>query len=142
MLAVDFDYADTISSTIVDQGGGGGLRIGHELDAFLVTLVPELELNYHSFDNGDATTFAGLIGGRLRFLKILEPGIFAHAGAGHIGGDESHTGFAMNLGLTLDLTILPLIDLGLHAAWNRIFSGETHPGLSWSTFGAHVALVF
>lgn len=140
MIALDFDYADAISSDLAYQGGGGGLRIGSELDTLIVTLIPELEANYHHYDT-DATTFSGLIGGRIRFLSILEPGIFAHAGIGHLSGAASHTGFAMDAGLTLDLTILPLIDLGLHAAWNRIFDGETEPGLSWSTFGAHVALV-
>lgn len=145
-LALDFDYAAAISNDLeIDKGGGGAFRIGSELDLLLVTLIPELSFAYHSFggeqDDRDATTFTGALGGRIRFLKILEPGIFAHAGVGHIGGYDPHTGFAFDAGLTLDLTILPLIDLGVHAAWNRVFGGDDHPGLSFATAGAHVALV-
>jgi len=143
MLALDLDYAAALTNeNLVDTGGGGALRIGSELDLFLVSLIPELTLDYHAFSGPwDARTYSGKLGGRIRFLKIVEPGVFAHAGVGRIEGDDPHTGFAFDAGLTLDLTILPLIDLGLHAAWNRVFGGESHPGLSYATFGAHVALV-
>jgi hypothetical protein len=142
MLALDLDYSSAIDANTVDNGGGGALRIGSELDLILVSLIPELSLDYHDFSStGDVSTVTGKLGGRIRFLKIVEPGIFAHAGVGRIGGDDPHTGFAFDAGVTLDLTILPLIDLGLHAAWNRVFGGKDHSGLSYATFGAHVALV-
>lgn len=143
-IAVDFDYAGALSNDYIDKGGGGALRIGSELDLFLVTLIPELSLGYHSFggdEDYDATTFAGMLGGRIRFLKILEPGIFAHAGVGRLGGYDPHTGLAFDAGLTLDFTLLPLIDLGVHAAWNRVFGDKDHDGLSYGTAGFHVALV-
>jgi len=142
MLALDLDYATAISADGIERGGGGGVRLGSELDVFLVTLIPELNFDYHTFSGyGDATTVTGKLGGRIRFLKILEPGIFAHAGVGHVGGFDPFTGFAFDAGLTLDLTILPLIDLGLHLAWNRVFGNRDHDGLSYGTFGAQVALV-
>jgi hypothetical protein len=146
MLALDLDYAHALSPDIIDQGGGGALRIGTEHDLFLVTLIPELSLDYHSFgtDTRDsAKIFTGKLGGRIRFLKIVEPGIFAHVGLGNIAGYDkvSHTGVAFDMGATLDLTILPLIDLGLHMQWNRIFGGYDS-GTTYYTSGAHVALVF
>lgn len=145
-LALDFEYASAIKNDVIEKGGGGALRIGSELDLFLVTLIPELVLGYHSFGANtpdNASIIDGKLGGRIRFLKIIEPGIFAHLGVGHIGGDNrySHTGVAFDAGVTLDLTILPLIDLGLHAGWNRLFGGYDS-GLSYGTAGAHVALVF
>jgi hypothetical protein len=143
MIALDLDYSAALTNeNLADTGGGGALRIGSEQDLFLVSLIPELTLDYHTFSGPwDATALTGKLGGRIRFLKIVEPGIFAHAGVGRIGGDDPHTGFAFDAGVTVDLTILPVIDLGLHAAWNRVFGGESHPGLSYATFGAHVALV-
>jgi len=142
-IAVDLDYGSAIDNSFVDQGWGAGLRLGHEMDTPLVTLIPELNLNYHKFDGApDAEVFAGLLGGRIRFLFFIEPGIFAHAGVGHVGGYDPHVGFAFDAGLTLDLTILPLVDLGLHLAWNRVFGDSDDDGLSYSTLGAHVALVF
>jgi hypothetical protein len=145
MLALDMDYSAALEPDEVDQGGGGGLRIGLERDYFLVTLIPELQLNYHHLNantSADATISSAKIGGRIRFFKIVEPGVFAHAGLGHIGGDRiyEHTGIAFDAGFTLDLTILPLVDIGLHTAWNRIF-GDDEDGVSYVTAGAHLALV-
>ena len=141
-LAADFDYGAAIGNSEVDDGGGFGIRAGSEHDFVLVTLIPEVGFNWHHFDSApDATTWAGVLGGRIRFLKILEPGIFAHAGIGHVGGYDPHVGFAFDAGVTLDLTILPLVDLGLHAAWNRVFGDSDDDGLSYSSVGAHVALV-
>ncbi|MET0387160.1 MAG: hypothetical protein ABW321_14425 [Polyangiales bacterium] len=144
MIALDLDYATAVSGDLIEKGGGGGLRVGTEHDLFLVTLIPELTLDYHNFgaEPDTAGIVTGKIGGRIRFLKIVEPGIFAHIGIGNIGGNEqySHLGPAFDMGATLDLTIIPLIDIGLHVAWNRIFGGYDS-GLSYATAGAHVALV-
>lgn len=144
MLALDLDYGTALEHSNVDEGGGGAIRIGLERDYFLVSLIPEVQLDVHHLtaDPADATISTAKVGGRIRFLKILEPGVFAHAGLGHIGGDRvyDHTGIAFDAGFTLDLTILPLIDIGLHTAWNRIF-GDEDSGVSYVTAGAHLALV-
>jgi len=146
MLALDLDYTVALSNDLIDNGGGGALRLGSEFDFFLVTLIPELTLNYHTFgaDTRDNAKFmSGKLGGRIRFLKIVEPGIFAHVGIGNLSGDDqySHTGPAFDFGATLDLTIIPLIDIGLHASWNRIFGGYDS-GVSYFISGLHAALVF
>lgn len=145
MLALDMDYSAAVEHSEIDSGGGAGFRIGLERDYFLVTLIPELQFNYHRLNantRDDAAITAAKVGGRIRFLKIVEPGIFAHAGLANIAGDRiyEHTGIAFDAGLTLDLTILPLIDIGLHTAWNRVF-GDDDSGISYVTAGAHVALV-
>lgn len=145
MIALDMDYSAALSHSEIDQGGGAGIRVGLERDYFLVTLIPELQLNYHRLNantRDDAAITAAKVGGRIRFFKIVEPGIYAHAGLANIAGDRiyEHTGIAFDAGFTLDLTILPLVDIGLHTAWNRVF-GDDESGLSYVTAGAHVALV-
>lgn len=145
MLALDLDYSAALSHSEIDSGGGAGIRIGLERDYFLVTMIPEIQLNYHRLNANtpdDAVISAAKVGGRIRFFKIIEPGIFAHAGLANIAGDRiyEHTGIAFDAGFTLDLTILPLVDIGLHTAWNRVF-GDDRSGLSYVTAGAHVALV-
>jgi hypothetical protein len=145
MLALDFDYSSAIKSPEIKYGAGGALRIGSQRNLFLVTLIPELLFDYHNYDvhtRDNAQIVTGKIGGRIRFLKIVEPGLFAHIGLGHVGGYDviSHTGVAFDAGLTLDLTILPLIDLGLHGSWNRVFGGFDS-GTAYASAGAHVALV-
>lgn len=145
MLALDFDYSSAFGNDQIKAGGGGAFRIGTQLNLPLITLIPELTFDYHNYNArtpGDADITAGKIGGRIRFLTILEPGVFAHIGIGHVGGDSlfSHTGLALDTGITLDLTIVPLVDFGLHAAWNRVYGGYDD-GTSYGTAGAHVALV-
>lgn len=145
MLALDGDYSSAIQNDQIKYGGGGALRIGTQRTFAIVTLIPELTLDYHSFDArtpDNAQIATGKLGGRIRFLRVLEPGLFAHVGLGHIGGDRiySHTGVAFDAGLTLDFTLLPLIDIGIHGAWNRIFGGYDS-GVSYGTTGVHVALV-
>jgi hypothetical protein len=144
MLALDLNYTSTISNDLIKSGGGGALRIGTQRHLPFVTLIPELVVDYQNFDSTPdrASIVTGKLGGRIRFLEVVEPGIYAHIGVGHVSGDEqyTHTGVAFDAGLTLDLTILPLIDLGLHVAWNRVFGGYDS-GTSYSTVGAHAALV-
>jgi hypothetical protein len=142
MLALDLDYAGAIDYGDVEGGGGVGVRVGSELDLFLVSLIPELSVDYHSFGgSGGPNVVTGKLGGRLRFLKIVEPGIFAHVGVGHVGGVADYTGVALDAGVTLDFTLLPLIDLGVHAAWNSVVLGGDDEGFSYATLGGHVALV-
>ena len=145
MLALDGDYSSAIQNDQIKYGGGGALRIGTQRNLILITLIPELTLDHHNFDahtRDNASITTGKVGGRIRFLKILEPGVFAHVGVGHIGGDRvySHTGVAFDAGVTLDFTLIPLIDIGIHGAWNRIFGGYDS-GVSYGTTGVHVALV-
>jgi hypothetical protein len=145
VLALDFEYSSAVQSDQLKKGGGGALRIGTQRNLDMITLIPELTLDYHNFaahtpDN--AQIIAGKLGGRIRFFKIVEPGIFAHLGVGHVFGDESysHTGLALDAGVTLDLTVIPLLDIGLHVAWNRVFGGHGS-GVNYGIAGAHVALV-
>lgn len=142
MLAVDLDYAGALDYDEFEGGGGIGVRAGSELDLMLVSLIPELSVDYHSFSGpDDMNVVAGKLGGRVRFLKVLEPGVFAHVGVGHVGGVLDYTGVAFDAGVTLDFTLLPLIDIGLHGAYNSVFGGGKDVGLSYGTFGGHVALV-
>ncbi len=145
MVAIDFDYASAMQHDLVREGGGGALRVGSEIDLLLVSLIPEVTFDFHDFGartRNHAQLLTGKLGGRIRFFKVIEPGLFAHLGLGTLSGDRrySHIGAALDMGVTLDLTILPFIDLGLHAAWNRVFGGYDS-GLSYGTSGFHVALV-
>lgn len=145
MLGLDLDYSSAIRSPEVKYGGGFGVRVGTQRSLPLITLIPELAFDYHNYDSRNpdrAEIWTGKIGGRIRFLRIIEPGVFAHIGFGHVGGYDviNHTGVAADFGVTLDLTILPLIDIGLHGSWNRIFGGYD-TGTSYASAGAHVALV-
>jgi hypothetical protein len=146
MLGFDMDYSATLSNELIDNGGGGAMRLGTEFDYTMMTLIPEITLDYHTFGTtwrGDARLISGKFGGRVRFLQAVEPGLYGHIGIGNLGGGDrySHSGFVLDFGATLDLTFIPMIDIGIHAAWSKIFGGYGN-GVAYAISGAHIALVF
>lgn len=141
-IAVDFDFSTAIDEPSTKSGGGGQLRLGQEFDLFLVSLTPELGGGYHGFGgNDDAKLYTGFLGGRLAFGKIVEPSIFGHVGLGHLEAYDSRTAPVMDAGLAIDLTLLPLIDLGLHGAYNVMMPKDDGSSLKFVTLGAQAALV-
>jgi hypothetical protein len=131
-----------------NTGLGGGIRLGHEYDLVILSLMPELGADYRAFggeSNAKAFRFTG--GGRVGLGFIIQPSVFAHAGVGHFwydlpNRDVSHTSLAYDLGLALDLTVLPVIDLGAHATWAGIAGNSNVDALSWVGLGGHIEFSF
>jgi hypothetical protein len=131
-----------------DDGWGLGARVGNKWDLVLVSLTPEVGFNYHSFGGTpDAEAFAVVAGGRIGIGFVIEPSAFIHAGIGHIGydtavGDYSRTSLAYEGGLALDLTLLPVIDIGAHATLAGIAGDADEDAFSWLAIGGHVSFNF
>jgi hypothetical protein len=142
MLGLDLDYAYAIEDQSITSGGGGALRIGSELDLILITLIPEAYISHHAWED-DASITTGKLGGRVRIGKILEPGVFGHFGIASTspGAGPSYTSPAFDLGFTLDLTFIPFVDIGAHAAYNAVFETSDRDAIHYALFGLHVALV-
>ncbi len=144
VLAFDLDFVASLGAPGADIGGGGAVRLGRKMDLILVSLTPEVGGSYDRFNglNNDKI-YRGFIGGRLDFGKIIEPSVFAHIGVGRFDANvASHTAPVFDAGIALDLTFLPLINLGGHASYNTLFSQGDHSSFNWLTLGLHVALVF
>lgn len=141
-IAVDFDFNTALDAPRTKAGGGGALRLGQEFDLFLVSLTPEIGGAYHAFGGDDETRlYSGFIGGRLAIGKVVEPSLFAHLGLAHTKGLENRTAPIMDAGLAIDFTLLPLIDLGLHAGYNAMFPRDDGSALKFVTLGAQAAIV-
>jgi hypothetical protein len=141
-IALDFDVGVALDQPGTKSGGGGALRVGQELDLLLFSLTPELGGHYHAFGGDDQTRlYGGFLGGRLAIGKIIEPAIFAHAGIARVEGFESRTAPMLDGGLALDFTLLPLLDLGVHGAYNVMLPRDEGTRLEFVTLGAHAALV-
>jgi len=80
----------------------------------------------------------------VQFLKVLEPGLYAHLGYGHLAGSlgDGRSGATADAGVTLDLTILPLIDLGLHGGYNGLLKSGDSQAFDSYVVGVHGALIF
>jgi len=144
VLAFDLDFVATLREPGADIGGGGAVRLGRKLDLVLVSLTPEIGGSYDRL-NGDnnARIYRGCIGGRLGIGKLIEPSVFAHIGVGKLDANlGSHTAVAFDAGIALDLTFLPLINVGAHASYNTLWPQGDYSSFNWLALGLHAALVF
>jgi len=144
VLAFDLDFVAALREPGADIGGGGAVRLGRKLDLMLVSLTPEIGGSYDRF-NGDNNTriYRGFIGGRLGIGKLIEPSVFAHIGVGKLGANlGSHTAVTLDAGIALDLTFLPLINVGAHASYNTLLPQGDYSSFNWLALGLHAALVF
>jgi hypothetical protein len=143
VIALDVDYAAPVSESETDGGGGGALRVGEKLDLVLVSLTPEIGGSYHGF-GGDRSpqVYRGFIGGRVGIGKVIEPSIFAHVGAGKIDGAADYVAPTVDVGAALDLTLLPIVNLGVHASYDTLLAQDDHSAFDWYILGIHAALEF
>jgi hypothetical protein len=147
--ALDLEYI-FVRGEAFDHGAGGAVRLGREFDAVLISLTPEIGGSYHAL-NGvfDASLYRGFAGIRLSLGKVIEPGIFGHVGYGHIGFDDaagafdqSHGAFSYDVGATLDLTLLPVLEVGIHGAYNGLAGDSEFKRVEWVNAGGHVSVQF
>lgn len=148
MLGADIDIAPPlVGGDAVDVGGGFAGRLGAQFGAPMITLTPELVGSYHSF-GGDAhaRVYRGEAGLRLGIGEIIRPGVYSHIGVGRVNANAAYqalerTAFGFDVGGLLDITPIPIIDVGIHAGYNRLF-GNAEEDFKWVTVGAHLDLVF
>ena len=140
----DLDLAFPIDSR-GGTGGGFGVRLGDELHVPLVALTPELGFTYHNL-SGDSgpSIYRGIAGLRLGLGEIVRPGAFAHIGYGHFVPmyGPNKDAFTWDVGGFLDVTVIPLLNVGVHVAYNQIDADYTKGSYSFLTLGLDAALVF
>ena len=160
-LAVDLDAIFPVEDRLDEKTGFGvSGRLGYRLPARRCSmLVPELQLGYVNFaepSGADAINLSlmRVVGGlRAGVGTVLRPSAFAHIGYGRTalseeddpdffgsrGGIGEENAFTWDVGLALDLTILPLLDVGVHGAYSSLDLDES---LNWWSAGVHAALIF
>jgi hypothetical protein len=148
-LGIDLAFNDGTDQTETDSGAGVDIYFGPRLDLAILSLTTELSGGLHDFGGPlDPTVYRVLAGGRLGVGFILRPSVFAHVGVGHLRVDElvgsgrdSRTNLAGDLGLALDFTVLPLMDIGLQGSYNVIAGGSDSEAFEWLQAGVHVIFV-
>jgi len=127
----------------IDRWGFGAAgRVGYTLGIPLLAITPEAKLGFQS--PGTPNAFSAQGGVRVNFSEGLSPAVFAHAG-GLVG--DLH-GFVWDAGVGLDLTLLPLVDIGVFGAYYRVqkagfADGRVDidaPNWHWIQFGVQGAL--
>lgn len=144
-LGADLGGAYSLDGNSSAGGGSFGLRVGNRLPLPMLILAAELRGGLDTY-GGDRSTdvYTGMGGLRLGVGEVLRPSVFVHAGVGHVVRESTlllpvakQTGFALDAGAALDLTLLPFIDLGVHAAYGVIDAA----GFDWIRAGVHATLV-
>jgi hypothetical protein len=147
--ALDLEYV-VVERRAFDSGVGGAFRLGREFNGPLLSLTPEIGGSYHSIEGVyDASLYRGFAGARLSLGLLIEPGVFGHVGYGYISFsdasgpfDPSHGGLTYDAGVTLDFTLLPVLEFGAHAAYNGLTGGDSFDRINWVSAGGHVSVRF
>jgi hypothetical protein len=144
VIALDMDFAAPLTDSESNPGGGGALRFGRKYSLILLSLTPEVGFGYHQFGgSSDATLYRGFVGGRVGIGAIVEPSAFVHVGVGKLDRTTNDRWAPVaDVGLALDLTLLPLINLGVHGAYNTVLPRSEYRAFGWLSVGIHAALVW
>jgi hypothetical protein len=150
-LGADVEYDAGTGDALADRGGlGVAVRLGWKLGLGVIQLVPELAGTRNTFNPSDSASVAprpdlnlyrGVVGLRVGLGGLLAPGAFAHVGYGrasYAGDGANPSGATGDLGVTLDLTALPVVDVGVHALYGLLEPGGGDPAFRWYGVGAHV----
>lgn len=145
-IAVDLDYATAIES-FGASGAGFGIRTGLQLHVPFVVLTPEIGFTHHRFGgDGEPSISRGILGMRAAIGEIFRLGAFGHIAYASLDAEppyslEARSGLSYDLGIFFDFTLLPLFDIGVHAAYNQVTADGALDAFHFVTAGAHVALI-
>lgn len=146
-IGVDLDLHVPLEINNVEAGGGFAIRIGQQLHLPLLVVNPEFAFTYASFSkNEPPKMYRGVAGGRIGIGELMRFGVLAHIGFGYVDwepapDDWSHTGLTYDAGLFFEITAIPLLNIGVHATYNRM-AHDRDETLHWMSLGAHVTFVF
>jgi hypothetical protein len=147
LIGVDLDAVEPLDSP-AEFGGGFAVRLGDQLHLPAIAITPELAFSYAKFsEEYGPSIYRGMVGVRLGILELIRPGVYGHIGLGRYeldlpGEDPSGSDLTYDLGVVVDFTLLPLLNLGVHAAYNRLTGNDVRDDFEWLTFGVHAELVF
>jgi hypothetical protein len=148
-VALDLHYVAPTSKG-ADGGAGVAGRIGQRFNSKPWVITPELQLAYETFGGpAEARLYRGLGGLRLGYdIAVVRPGLYAHGGLARSEFDDiaapglGHTAFTYDVGAFADLTLLPLLNVGAHFAFNQMLDGNNgKAGVKWLAIGLHAELV-
>lgn len=162
VIAGDAAYTLPANASYAKSGFGFTGRLGARVGLPSAQQTWELGFDYASFGPADAhqpsdgyTTFRGILGMRLGFDGVIEPGLFAHLGLGHVNGriatglanpaamfeTLSHTAFTWDGGVYIDVKLARFLELGVQASFDEITTSASARAFRWFALSAHLQLV-
>ena len=143
-IAADLEL-DTPTNLDIDSAPAFAVRLGWQVHLPAIAITPEVGYHHVAFGD-DVTLNRGFAGVRLAIGEVFRIGAYAHVGVAnvdyHFGQYEDVTDATYDIGGFLDFTLLPLLDIGVHAGYGHVKGGDDGAALQWVPVGAHVALIF
>lgn len=127
-------------------GFGATGRIGYPISLPLMTLTPEATIGFSRLPLlVSINMYDFKAGARLSFLEGFSPVVAAHGGYGTCSSTEEVDvrechGLSLDAGAGLDITLLPLLDLGAMVSYNVLNRSEGT--LRWIAISAAATLTF
>ena len=142
-IGAEFDGAAGLGLRQGTSLGYGFLgELGYRIGLGPVFLQPEAAGSYMTFPGGVTSTHAARVLGGARFglAMMVQPAIFAHAGAGFLG--SSLDGPALDAGVSLGFKLVPIFSFGVQGAYNVVMLLGAGDTTKWVSFGVHAAVEF
>lgn len=140
-----------LTSVDLEAGVGFSGRLGYRFDIGPLWLAPELGGGYLTFGDVDGQALHPSRmygGGRVGLDGFVQPQLYVHAGYGWLGdlGDVSLEGALFEVGVAVDLRVLPVLGIGAHAGFtsndNLHGGAQARDSFNWLSFGVHAGLTF
>ena len=144
-LGVDLE-SDLPTDGDIENALGIAVRLGWQLHLPALVVTPEIGYHHANFSD-DITLNRGFVGARIAIGEIFRVGAYGHVGIGNVtyhvaGPDQDVTDATYDIGGFLDFTLLPLLNIGVHAGYGRVKGDDNFDALGWVPIGVHAALVF
>mgnify|MGYP001942562485 CR=1 FL=1 len=141
-----------LAATSSGEATSVSLRAGYQLPTPGLRIIPEVKAGLIRFGEDGLGNSAQEIRSMRAGLKVglpgfISPAIYGHVGYGKLTGVEDTfptiaSGTTYDAGLALDLTLLPMINLGIHAGVNGMIDENRSETLRWYDAGAHIEVIF
>ncbi len=112
------------ASRVADQGEPGAnlsVRVGLGLPTPGLHVQPELAIAYARYATADWASAS--VGGSVTAGDRVRPGAYAHVGYARVIGDVT-AGPTWDVGGLVELSVVPLVRLGLRAGWSALPTGD------------------
>jgi hypothetical protein len=144
--------APTGDKDSLGSGAGFKVRLGYQFHIPILRITPEVGYGFAWFpgNGGGGTAYAWDVqrifaGGRIGLGEVVVPSVYAHGGFGWRAtpdpGVPDGSGLAFDVGLALDLHLIPHVGLGAHAEYASIGTGGGKSP-EWLAFGLHIEIDF
>lgn len=148
-FGLEVNYNQAVDHFETGKGGGVDVRVGPRLGLWMLEITPELSAGMHDFGGFPSpTVLRGLAGCKLALDLGIKPTLFAHFGAGRLRYDavesvarDAATGMAADFGAALDVTVLPMLDVGMQGSYNVVGLESTRSRFDWLQVGGHFTFI-